>query len=424
MRRALAFVVRNWPLKLAAVVLATLLYAGLVVSQDTQTFRGRIPVDYGDTLPADAVLIEPLRDVEQVEYISTSPVAPTVDDFRATVDLSNVDPSGGPTLVRIDVESLDPRIDVISWSPDRLQVDLDPFIERSGIEVVIDRGTTPTGVDVGETTVEPPTVTVSGPESVVSRVAVVRGAVPIPPTGLDVDQEVELRAYDANDQELAGLEITPSIVRVTIPVFTDRQTRTLPVDPVVTGTPAAGFRVASVTVEPQTVQVQGDADEILELVTANTRAVSIAGARDDVSLEVGLDLPIGAVALEVESVTVSVRIEPVTETRTYAAGIRLAGARDDRVYVLSVDRVLVTLFGPVAVLDQVERSPFVATVDVAGLEPGTHEVQVAAQVPPELTVADTAPASVSVTVSIPATPPPEALPTPPPSAVPSPSPSS
>jgi len=36
LRRVVARVVRNWPLKLGSVVLATFLYAGLVLSQNAQ----------------------------------------------------------------------------------------------------------------------------------------------------------------------------------------------------------------------------------------------------------------------------------------------------------------------------------------------------------------------------------------------------
>ena len=42
-RRAVGVVVHNWPLKLAAIALATLLYAGLVASQDSSTFPGPSP---------------------------------------------------------------------------------------------------------------------------------------------------------------------------------------------------------------------------------------------------------------------------------------------------------------------------------------------------------------------------------------------
>ena len=44
MRRVLDLVIRNWPLKLAAILLATFLYAGLVLSQSAQVWPGSIPI--------------------------------------------------------------------------------------------------------------------------------------------------------------------------------------------------------------------------------------------------------------------------------------------------------------------------------------------------------------------------------------------
>ena len=44
-RLVLAFILRNWPLKLGAVFLATVLYAGLVLAQNTRTFPARVPIE-------------------------------------------------------------------------------------------------------------------------------------------------------------------------------------------------------------------------------------------------------------------------------------------------------------------------------------------------------------------------------------------
>ena len=44
MRRILAIVLHNWPLKLAAIGLATVLYGGLVLSQGARTFDGQVPI--------------------------------------------------------------------------------------------------------------------------------------------------------------------------------------------------------------------------------------------------------------------------------------------------------------------------------------------------------------------------------------------
>ena len=45
--------------------------------------------------------------------------------------------------------------------------------------------------------------------------------------------------------------------------------------PVIIGTPAAGFEVASVTVDPVVVQVEGDANDLAGLDRADTVAVSV-----------------------------------------------------------------------------------------------------------------------------------------------------
>ena len=72
-----------------------------------------------------------------------------------------------------------------------------------------------------------------------------RADVVIDPGGLDFDQDVPLIAVDALGNAVRPIEVSPATARVTIPVFTDRESRSVPVTPIVTGTPAAGFEIAS-----------------------------------------------------------------------------------------------------------------------------------------------------------------------------------
>ncbi len=61
-------------------------------------------------------------------------------------------------------------------------------------------------------------------------------------TGVDVDQDVQLIPVDELGNALSPVDVTPPTARVVIPVFSDRQSRTLPVNPIVTGTPGGGLR--------------------------------------------------------------------------------------------------------------------------------------------------------------------------------------
>jgi YbbR domain-containing protein len=132
--------------------------------------------------------------------------------------------------------------------------------------------------------------------------------------------------------------------------------------------------------------------------------VAVFGATSDVTATVALALPNGVSSLGPSSVTVRIRVEPVTETRTFSAGLRLDGMQDGLDYEPSEDHVLLTLFGSVADLDRLSSVPLTVGLNVAGLDPGSHELTVVPSVPSGVTVAMVTPEHVTVVVSVPASP--------------------
>ena len=292
MRRLLGVVVHNWPLKLAAIGLATLLYGGLVLSQSTLEFKGVVPVTV-ENQPPDTFLLTAVEPVQTIRYFAPSGVRPIATTFTATIDLADVKPGGGRQLVPIVVASLDPRITVLGSDPDVMTVQLDALQTRT-VPVVVERSATPDGLEIGDTTVEPSEVEVSGPSSVIELVVAARANVAIQPGGIDIDQDVRLVPVDQLGDAVSPVDVEPSTARVKIPVFTDRQSRTLPVTPVITGTPAAGFEIANVTVDPSVVTVEGDADQLVDLESIDTVAISVNGLSSDQTTEAELAMPAGS----------------------------------------------------------------------------------------------------------------------------------
>jgi YbbR domain-containing protein len=407
--RLLGVIVHNWPLKLAAIGLATLLYGGLVLSQSTQELPVVLPVTV-EGQPDDTFLLTPPEPVTVVRYFAPSGVRPITSTFTATVDVSNVEAGAGPVQVPIVVTSLDDRITVLGSDPDVMTVELDALMTVS-VPVVVERGTVPAGLELGETAVDPPEVDVSGPSSVVERVVAAQAIVAIQPSGIDVDQDVTLVAIDQLGDAVSPVNLEPATARVRIPVFSDRQSRTLPVSPVVTGTAAPGFEIASVTVDPSVITVEGDADELVALERIDTAPVPVSGLSSDEVFEVGFALPAGVVTLDRDTVSVRVTVRPVTATRSFEVGLRLVGADDALVYGPSVDRVLITVGGSVADLDRLAGATLVADLDVDGLAIGSHAVEVTADLPAGITLVTSSPSTVTVVVSAP-----EPSPTPTPTA--------
>lgn len=394
--RLLRVIVHNWPLKLAAVGLATLLYGGLVLSQSTLEFHGVIPVTVQNQ-PDETFLLTAVEPVTTVRYFAPSGVRPIATTFTAVIDLSAVAP-GGPQLVPIVVTSLDDRITVLSSEPDVMTVELDELQTRT-VPVVVEHGTVPDGLELGDTSIEPSEVQVSGPSSVIGSVVAARADVAIQSSGIDVDQDVRLTPIDQLGDAVSPVDVTPSTARVRIPVFTDRQSRTLPVRPVVTGTPAAGFEIASVTVVPSVVTVEGDGDELATLDGIDTEPISVSGLSSERTTTARLVTPAGVVPLDQDGVEVTVTLRPVTATRNFEVGLRLVGTDPDLDYAFGEDRVVITVGGSVADLDRLTGSTIVADLDVSGLGPGTSEVPVAADLPAGVTLVSATPETVAVTIT-------------------------
>jgi YbbR domain-containing protein len=419
-RRAGRTIVHNWPLKLAAVVLATLLYAGLVASQDSNTYPGPITV-LPINQPAQTVITNQLKDVEQIQYIAPADLGRLrADDFRATVDLANVKPDGNPVSLRVVVTAVDPRVTILDHRPRTIQVVLDQKVSKT-VKVVVAQSDPPPGLQVGEATVTPAEVEVTGPSALVNLVVNARVTATIDGSGVDVDRDVAPVAVDAAGEVVTGVDLDPPLVHVTIPVYTNLESRTLPVNPIVTGTPAAGFRIGSVDVEPLVVSVEGDQAQLAVLVAADTAPVPVSGATRDVTSKVAYALPTGVSVIGDQTATVTVHIVAVTETRTFVAGIRLDGRQPQLQYEASDTRVLLTLFGSTADLDRLAASPLVIALNVADLGPGAHEVPVVPSLPSAVTVAAISPETVTVTVTERPTPSPAPTPEPVASTGPSPS---
>ncbi len=420
MRRGLAFLVRNWPLKLAAIALATLLYAGIVLSENVQTFDGSIPI-VPVRQPTNAVIVDNLPSVTNIRYIAPTDVAGRLsrDSFRASIDLASARPTPENPFVtvRVDLSYADSRVRILDYSPQVIPLRLDPLVHKT-VPIQVDHGPVPSGLAAADPVIDATDAVVTGPDSVVRLVAAARARVLIQSSGLDVDQNVPLVPVDALGNQLGPAELDPAEVHVTLRVGSQATTKTLPINPVVNGSPADGFEVSGVTVSPVVATVSGDADLLAPLSAIDTGAVSIAGATQDVVSTVPLAVPNGLSALSNPQAKVTIAIRPVTGSRTFDAGIRITGARDDRTYRLSADSVTVTLGGTVASLDRVDPTALAATLDVTGLDPGAHAVKLTIRLPAGTTLVGVAPTSITVTVASAAA----ATPTPTPGASASPAP--
>lgn len=407
MRRLVGILVHNWPLKVAAVVVATLLYAGLVLSENAQVWRGHVAIT-PVRQPSSAVIIGSIPDVTSIRYFAPTDVASrlSTSSFSATVDLADAQVSAEAPYVsaKVEVIATDPRVQILDFEPQVVRVQLDPLVTKT-VPVQVQRGPVPAGLTVRDPVLSASIVSVSGPESIVRLVTAAEARVLIQPSGLDVDQQVDLVAIDGSGNVLTPVDIEPATVRVQIRVGSQLQTKTLPVYPVVTGAPATGYEVASISVSPPVVLVEGEADALAGPVRIDTLPVSITAAQANVQQTVDLAPPDGVSVLGSSNAQVVVRLRAVTGSRTLSVGILTTGVRSDRTYALAVGSADLTLGGPASLLDSIDGTSLTASVDVSALGLGTSSAELHVTLPRGVTLVAISPPSVDVTVSA-ASPPP------------------
>lgn len=400
MTRLLGAIVYNWPLKLAAIALATLLYAGLILSQNAQSRDVSIQIEPSASTPRDTILLSELGQVTTIRYFVTdqSNVAFTAANFSATVDLSQVEPGPQAQSVRVNVVSADPRIQVISADPAFVSVHLEKVVP-STVPVVVVAGTVPEGLDIRQPVWTPQQATVRGAQSDVARVASAKAVIPIDTSAIDIDRDFPLVAVDQLGNRVQGVEVEPPTVHVTMAVFKDRRTATIPISPTLVGTLAPGFEVTGVTLTPPAVTIEGDAQDLATVATARTLPIAVDGRSADLEIAIAFDLPSGVAAVAPQTVRVHVTIRAVTESRNFTAGIVLANPRADRAYTLSIQQALVTIGGSPTDLDRLAGAQLALSADVADLDVGEHVVPLTVSLPGGLSVVAISPPRITVTVA-------------------------
>lgn len=400
---------RNWHLKLGAVGLATVLYTGLVFSGSfTEETQAGVPVE--GINQGQTVLLGTGLGTVDVVYRAAPEAADGIDtsSFAASVDLSTYDleRAAQPQSLEVDVRSLVPGITVEEWSPRQLTVTLDEIATKQ-IPVVVETGELPEGLEAGRPSVSDDEVTARGASSLIARVDHALARVRVDPSGIDTIGPVTLVALGVDGEIVEPIELTPDTVSVEVDVREVETNKTVPVRPSVEGTPAPGFALQSLGVDPAVVTLRGLPAALSGIEEVRTEPLSIDGVSVDQVFTVELEIPDGARLAPSEGdglVTVTAAITPSISSRTFVTGVVCEGAGENAC-LPGLTQVAVTVSGPGALLAQLTASQVTPILDVTGFAPGQYEVTVAVgPLPDGVTLEAVAPESVPVTIEAPATP--------------------
>jgi YbbR domain-containing protein len=193
------------------------------------------------------------------------------------------------------------------------------------------------------------------------------------------------------------VQVSPASITM---VFEPTKTQTVPINPLVEGTPAPGYVRGKVTVQPGTVEVTGPESAVKRTTEVVTEPVSVAGARATITEVVTIGLLDPSIRLKTP-IPATVRVEVLP-------GPRERLVRDQPVYLRNLGPSLsaeaipstidVVLRGSREGLSRVEDREITAYVDLAGLGPGEYPLEVRVDASADAGAARIEPATVQVRI--------------------------
>jgi YbbR domain-containing protein len=173
-------------------------------------------------------------------------------------------------------------------------------------------GTLPPSLVLGTLRVEPQSIEVSGPSSIVSQVKEAALVVALDKLGTAAGGNLtvagDIVAYDATGNVVEGVLLSPRSAVAILPILDATTLKTVPVIPTVVGHPTSGYAVASGSCTPALVMITGPAAVLSQVQAVATAAVDVSDESRSLTKQVALILPPG-VSLMGGSKTVSCRVE-------------------------------------------------------------------------------------------------------------------
>lgn len=337
--------------------------------------------------------------------------------IRVTADLTEiVDMDSDPVMVPLRASCPGFTSSELSLSRDTIPIIIENVANKE-FPVVPSTGNTVPGseYEVGTMTPNPGKVTISGPESIISRIDTVRAEIDVTGMVQNGTKAAELKLYDDEGDEISEATIDENLtfngstsisMEVDVELWKKKSEVALKVN--YSGTPARGFQVGSITTVPDEVTVAGSQEALEALAEQNNvltipaDQVSVEGATTDLTQEIDL------AKLLPEEMKLSAN---TSETVTVYVAILPAGSRE---YDLPVERIqtrnlgegLVVRYdqtelplriqGSDADLNALDLDEVTASVDLSGRKVGDYALQVEVSLPEGYELVD----DVSLTVHV------------------------
>ena len=377
----LRWISQNYRTFLWAFALAMAVWISAVTSADpdeTRALTSPVPIQIIGQSPNLVLSSEIPKEVELTLRAPTSVWSLIESDpqiVRAILDLSGL--SSVEHQLELQIQIRECPVQIVSVTPRIITLTLEPLVTKT-LDVDLSlSGEAAVGYQIGQTSMEPVQVVVSGAQSQVERVARARVSVNLSGIRENFDQALTVEVLDEKGQDVNGVSVSPESIHVILPVSQQGGYRDVAVKVTIIGRVASGYRLTDLSVFPPVVTIFSSDPQLVSSLPGvlETQPLDLQNAQDDINTRLSINLPEGVSIIGEQTVLIQAGVSPIESSVTLAGEkIEIIGLESGLTAVVSPTTVDVIISGPLSLLDTLTRQGVRATVDLTGLPAGTYQI--------------------------------------------------
>jgi YbbR domain-containing protein len=295
---------------------------------------------------------------------------------RAIIDLSGL--SEGVHIVPIQIQIGLKPIEVRSYNPRSVSLELEPLATSEFEIKVINQGSLPVGYQSEVPVLSNTTATVSGARSRVARVVEIRAIINLADVTSDISKAITLQPLDSSGVLVKGVNVSPEKITYTQAIAERGGYRNVVVKVVTVGQIANGFKLANLSVFPPTVTVFSSDPVLIDNLPGyvETQPIDLTGRNETFEQTVNLRLPSGVQLIENQMVTVTVGVSPIESSLSLTdIPVEATGLTSNLKADILPLKVNLIISGPVNLLNAIKIEDLKILLDLTGFTSGKYTIE-------------------------------------------------
>lgn len=296
------------------------------------------------------------------------------DDIKAYIDVYGR--KEGPNQIRVKIEV--PEGLEADSNPEEIACNIEALVTKTLDVEVVYEGNQANGYYVAQKTVNPASIIVKGPRSIVNSATRAVASVNLNDDRETITKSVPISVFSDTGHELP-LNLNPNIVEITTPVL---PTKYISINPEIQGEPKEGYKVTEVTVDPQTIRIAAYDSVINSINNALTEPLDITGAFYTISRSLNIvNNNNNYIIVEgTSNPTVKVKIEKIIKKDfIYSVSDIIYTNVPEGLQVVTEeteDLIVVTVDGVSSIINQFSKDDLVLKADLSECEEGINNITI------------------------------------------------